>query len=160
MSIPRFGHRRCYWTLLSPNLQVLYIDPVLQAHLSDNPDATDSSTPTSKQAADALTGRHLLDFVHPDEQATAKIDVGGVLESKTLHGSVTRVRFSSINKIRTDLGAAAWPEPFQVGTDKDFIQTDLVINLAADGLVLCFMHAVQDVEPEKENDYAQKDTQP
>jgi hypothetical protein len=52
------------------------MDPVLQSHLDAQ--------------ADLLVGKSLLDFVHPDEQASAKQDLGSVLESRTLHGSVTR----------------------------------------------------------------------
>jgi hypothetical protein len=42
------------------------------------------------EQADSLVGKSLLAFVHPDEQASAKHDLGSVLESKTVHGSVTR----------------------------------------------------------------------
>ncbi len=64
------------WALLSSNLQFLYLDPVLASHLQEQ--------------ADLLVGKSLLAFVHPDEQASAQQDLGGVLESRTLHGSVTR----------------------------------------------------------------------
>jgi hypothetical protein len=52
------------------------MDPVLTSHLAEQ--------------ADSLVGKSLLAFVHPDEQASAKHDLGSVLESKTVHGSVTR----------------------------------------------------------------------
>ena len=67
---------RTDWTLLSSSLRFLYLDPVLAHHL--------------REQADALIGKSLLQFVHPDEQASAEQDLGGVLESRTLHGSVTR----------------------------------------------------------------------
>lgn len=64
------------WTLLTSDLTFLYLDPVLASHLGDQ--------------ADLLIGKPLLAYVHPDEQASAKVDLGAVLESRTLHGSVTR----------------------------------------------------------------------
>lgn len=68
--------------MLSADLQFIYLDPVLQTHLEEQ--------------ADSLLGRSLLSFVHPDEQASAKQDLGGVLNNRTLHGSVTRfVPFTS-----------------------------------------------------------------
>lgn len=54
----------------------MYLDPVLASHLAEQ--------------ADLLLGKSLLEFVHPDEQASAENDLGGVLKSRTLHGSVTR----------------------------------------------------------------------
>ena len=62
--------------MLSADLQFIYLDPVLQSHLEEQ--------------AESLLGRSLLSFVHPDEQASAKQDLGGVLNNRTLHGSVTR----------------------------------------------------------------------
>lgn len=64
------------WALLSSDLQFIYLDPVLDYHLGDQ--------------AELLVGKSLLSFVHPDEQASAKRDLGNVLESKTFYGSVTR----------------------------------------------------------------------
>ena len=64
------------WSLLTSDLTFLYLDPVLAAHLGEQ--------------ADLLIGKSLLAYVHPDEQASAKVDLGAVLESRTLHGSVTR----------------------------------------------------------------------
>ena len=64
------------WTLLTSDLCFLYLDPVLATHLGDQ--------------ADLLIGKSLLAYVHPDEQASAEVDLGAVLESRTLHGSVTR----------------------------------------------------------------------
>ena len=64
------------WSLLTSDLTFLYLDPVLAAHLGEQ--------------ADRLVGQSLLAYVHPDEQESAKADLGAVLESRTLHGSVTR----------------------------------------------------------------------
>jgi len=62
--------------MLSSDLQFLYLDPVLTTHLEEQ--------------ADLLVGKPLLSFIHPDEQASAQHDLGEVLKSKTVHGSVTR----------------------------------------------------------------------
>lgn len=89
--LPKLGQTRCCtsllytidlcspfpdWALLSADLQFIYLDPVLAYHLDAQ--------------ADLLVGKSLLSFVHPDEQASAKTDLRSVLESRTLHGSVTR----------------------------------------------------------------------
>jgi hypothetical protein len=67
--------------MLSADLQFIYLDPVFESHLEEQ--------------AELLVGKSLLSFVHPDEQASAKQDLGSVLDSRTLHGSVTRyVRFT------------------------------------------------------------------
>lgn len=64
------------WALLSPDLEFLYIDPVFRSHLGPQ--------------ADPIIRTRLLDFVHPDEYATAQQDLGKVLDNHILHGSVTR----------------------------------------------------------------------
>ena len=46
-----------------------------------------------KDQSSAILGMSLLDFVHPDEKDSARADLGGVLEAKTLHGSITRYVF-------------------------------------------------------------------
>lgn len=74
--LPKVGQTRCYWTLLSSELKFIYLDPVLAVHL--------------EQQAESFIGRSLLDFVHPDEVANAEADLGNVVQSRVLHGSVTR----------------------------------------------------------------------
>jgi len=149
--------------MLSADLQFIYLDPVLASHLEEQ--------------ADLLVGKSLLSFVHPDEQASAKVDLGGVLESRTLHGSVTRyasflfsslsfsqfapcsVRFSRLSKVRRQLGYEGpppdWSEADKISFDKDYMAVDIVINWAAEGLVLCFIHATVDLTP-SDNDESQK----
>ncbi|KAI0749586.1 hypothetical protein C8Q80DRAFT_1101876 [Daedaleopsis nitida] len=141
IALPSVGQTRCYWTLLTSDLTFLYLDPVLQTHLAEQ--------------ADLLIGKSLLAYVHPDEQASAKVDLGAVLESRTLHGSVTRVRYSRLSRVRRLLGysgpAPDWEDADKVTLDAHYMAVDLVINYAADGLVLCFMHAVVDLTP-RDND--------
>ena len=52
------------------------MDPVLTSHLEEQ--------------AQLLVGKSLLSFVHPDEQDYAKHELESVLESRTVHDSVTR----------------------------------------------------------------------
>lgn len=77
--------------MLSTDLRFLYLDPVLAYHL--------------REQADALIGKSLLQFVHPDEQASAEQDLGGVLESRTLHGSVTRYVYALTFRLPTPVPA-------------------------------------------------------
>jgi hypothetical protein len=70
------------WALLSSDLQFIYMDPIFTAHLEEQ--------------ADALIGKSLLAFIHPDEQASAKHDLGNVVNSRTLHGSFTRCVLSPV----------------------------------------------------------------
>lgn len=142
-ALPKLGQTRCYWSLLTPDLHFLYLDPVLAHHLQDQ--------------AELLVNKSLLDFVHPDEQASAKLDLGSVLESRTLHGSVTRVRYSRLSRVRKVLGyqgpAQEWPDADKVAVDDNYMAIDIVINWASDGLVLCFMHAVVDLSPHDNDEH-------
>jgi hypothetical protein len=64
------------------------MDPVFTAHLEEQ--------------ADALVGKSLFAFIHPNEQASAKHDLGCVIESRILHGSVTRFVLSAITPRHID----------------------------------------------------------
>nr|VWO99746.1 B-type cyclin 2 [Ganoderma boninense] len=130
ISLPRVGETRCYWTLLTSDLTFLYLDPVLASHLGEQ--------------ADLLIGKPLLAYVHPDEQASAKVDLGAVLESRTLHGSVTRL-------LGYNGPSPQWIDAEKVTEDSNYMAVDIVINYAADELVLCFIHAVVDLTP-RDND--------
>lgn len=185
------------WALLNTQLNFVYLDPVLASHLQEQ--------------ADLLIGRSLLAFVHPDEQASAEQDLGGVLDSRTLHGSVTRyvqslsdcspcrslarslnsflfssrsrscaassscssswplpvfcvcvspvslssVRYSRLSRVRRQLGyqgpGPSWQDADKIAVDANYMAVDIVINWAADGVVLCFIHAVVDLTP-RDND--------
>ncbi|THV03223.1 hypothetical protein K435DRAFT_775111 [Dendrothele bispora CBS 962.96] len=140
--LPRVGFHRCYWTLLSTDLRFIYLDPVLQFHLEEQ--------------ATELLGESLLTFVHPDEQATAKVDLGEVLASKNFHGSITRTRFCRLSRVRRQLGHNGPPPSFpsaeKVSLDANYMAVDIVLNYAAEGLVLCFIHATADIDPASDND--------
>jgi len=143
------------WSLLSSDLTFIYLDPVLASHLEDQ--------------ATLLIGKSLLSFVHPDEQHTARTDLADALEQKTIHGSVTRsvrlismhfryldfplfrVRYCRFSRVRRLLGypgqSPSWSEADKIGTDDYYMPVDIVISWAAEGLVLCFIHAVDDLGP-------------
>ncbi|EKM58216.1 uncharacterized protein PHACADRAFT_182583 [Phanerochaete carnosa HHB-10118-sp] len=144
-TLPKVGQTRCYWALLTSNLNFVYTDPVLQSHLGEQ--------------VDVLTGKSLLTFVHPDEQTSARNDLGGVLESRTLHGSVTRVRFLRLSRVLRTLGHEGpgpdWQDAEKIVLDDNYMAVDIVINWAADGVVLCFIHAVVDIS-DRDNDEVNK----
>lgn len=62
-SAPPIGGTRCYWSILSPALDFVFIDPVLHRHLGE-----DSSK---------FLGTSLLDYVHPEEVANLRTDLVG-----------------------------------------------------------------------------------
>ncbi|KAG6332757.1 hypothetical protein ID866_6331 [Astraeus odoratus] len=124
------------WSLLSSDLSFIYLDPVLASHLEDQ--------------APLLIGKSLLHFVHPDEQESARNDLTDALERKTMHGSVTRVRYCRLSRVRRMLGYAdqspSWSDAAKAASDEYYMAVDIVISWAAEGLVLCFIHAVCDVD--------------
>ncbi|PFH53050.1 hypothetical protein AMATHDRAFT_73596 [Amanita thiersii Skay4041] len=145
LPLPKVGQTRCYWALLNSTLDFIYLDPVLANHLEEQ--------------ADLLIGKSLIQFVHPDEQASAKQDLGSVVDSKTMHGSITRVRFSRLTRFRRLLGhdgpPPPWSESEKIAIDANYMAVDIVTNWAADGLVLCFIHATVDLTP-SDNDEQKK----
>ncbi|KAF8557421.1 hypothetical protein OG21DRAFT_1475512 [Imleria badia] len=136
-NLPRVGETRCYWSLLSSDLHFIYLDPVLASHLDDQ--------------AEFLIGKSLLNFVHPEEQASAKADLTEALEHRTMHGTVTRVRYCRLSRVRRLLGYAGplpqWSDAHKIALDNHYMAVDIVISWAAEGLVLCFIHAVVDLGP-------------
>lgn len=65
------------------------------------------------------------------------------------------VRYSRLSRVRRLLGytgpAPEWSEADKIAVDANYMAVDIVINYAADGLVLCFHHAVVDLTP-RDND--------
>ncbi|KAJ3983949.1 hypothetical protein F5890DRAFT_1554489 [Lentinula detonsa] len=128
---PELSQQRCYWALLSADLEFMYVDPVMQSDLGGT-----------------VVGRSLLEFVHPDEQTTAQLDLRLVLESKIVHGSITQSAYILVQRV---LRKDAFSPSEEVYLDEDFIAANLVINLACEGLILCFIHSTIDVEPTSDN---------
>ncbi|KZT56953.1 hypothetical protein CALCODRAFT_496783 [Calocera cornea HHB12733] len=144
-NVPPVGKHRCYWALLSESLKFLYLDPVLSTHMADQ--------------ANALIGTHLLDYVHPEDKDKAVEDLKRVVRSKTLHGSVTRLRYRRATNIREVLGGtdlAPVPDAPLFCLDEEYLICDLVINCVGDNLVLCFFHAIVDKRPLEDQSEAQK----
>ncbi|KAF7330504.1 hypothetical protein MVEN_02489800 [Mycena venus] len=69
------------------------------------------------------------------------------------------VRFSRLSRIRRELGyqgpLAPWGDADKIALDSNYMAVDIVINWAAEGVVLCFIHAIVDLTP-RDNDEAQK----
>lgn len=64
------------------------------------------------------------------------------------------VRFSRLSRIRRLLGHSGpspWQDADKIAVDKDYMVVDIVINWAADGLVLCFIHAHVDLDELSDN---------
>lgn len=142
-TLPKLGETRCYWSLLSSDLSFIYLDPILANHLDDQ--------------APLLLGKSLLYFVHPDEQETARNDLTDALEQKTMHGSVTRVRYCRLPKVRRILGYVgmnqSWNDADKASSNEYYMPVDIVISWAAEGLVLCFIHAVPELDLADNNEH-------
>lgn len=71
-----------------------------------------------------------------------------------------RVRFSRLSRVRRELGfrgtPATFPDVEKIALDQNYMAVDIVINWAAEGLVLCFIHAVADINPAEDNNEQHK----
>lgn len=69
------------------------------------------------------------------------------------------MRYSRLSRIRHTLGhriaTSPWEEADKIALDAHYMAVDIVINWAADGLVLCYIHAVADLTP-NDNDEQHK----
>ncbi|ODO11145.1 hypothetical protein I350_01748 [Cryptococcus amylolentus CBS 6273] len=155
--VPRVGAVRCYWALLKPrytpnpdpaittprlDLEFVHFDPILDAHLS-------------KQKM-SMMGRQVLEFIHPHEREQARKDLTSAISADDLQGSVTRVRFARMSRIRTILGCLPEENEFPEGMDEVFeddmyIIEDVVLNWAK-GMLLAFFHSIKDKDPVGNND--------
>ncbi|BGP19118.1 hypothetical protein JCM10213_005641 [Rhodosporidiobolus nylandii] len=157
--LPDIGQIRCYWTLLSPRLELIFLDPILTAHMGP--------------WAEKLVGTSLLDWVHPDEREQLREDlmpreeeVAGV-EVAGVFGSVTRCRYSRVVRLLRDLGCQRPPQPPDAkiyAIDDEYLTLDLTTSWIAgdrkgkgkgtglNGAVLAFFHATKDVNPDRDND--------
>lgn len=76
------GRTRCYWAILSPTLDFVFVDPILHTHLG--------------QESKLFIGTNLLQFVHPDEREALgkdlipKVGDAGGIENSGVFGSITR----------------------------------------------------------------------
>ncbi|KAK6910787.1 hypothetical protein I203_104820 [Kwoniella mangroviensis CBS 8507] len=160
--IPRVGGVRCYWALLTPHytplppnhdgtpssgskleLRFVHPDPMLSLHLS-------------KQKL-SMMGSSVIEFIHPAEREQARRDLTSAISADDLQGSVTRVRFARLSRIRTILGCPPEENDFpedaeKFAEDDEYLILDLVLNWVADGLLLAFFHAIKDKDPVLNND--------
>lgn len=71
-----------------------------------------------------------------------------------------RVRFSRLSRVRRQLGHSGngnvWSEADKIALDANYMAVDIVINYASEGLVLCFIHAIVDLDPRNDNDESNK----
>jgi hypothetical protein len=69
-----------------------------------------------------------------------------------------RMRYSRLSRVRRLLGHQGpphfWPDADKIAIDSNYMAVDLVINWAADGLVLCFLHAAVDLTPYDNDEHA------
>ncbi|KAG6915834.1 hypothetical protein DXG01_009620 [Tephrocybe rancida] len=115
---------RCYWALLSSELDFIY----LGSHLAEH--------------APILRKRSLLSLLHPDERTATKLNLAGV-DSRAL-----RVRFSRLSYARHALGCPAGRLPAQddkITLDATYMTVDLIIKSVAAHVILCFIHPVIDL---------------
>ncbi|RXK35270.1 hypothetical protein M231_07468 [Tremella mesenterica] len=152
--VPRLGGVRCYWALVTPRqthdrLELVFVhpDPVLGAHLA--------------RQQYSLMGRGVIEFIHPAEREQARRDLANAIAVDDLQGSVTRMRFARLSRIRTILGCP--PEEVDVPydaevfvEDDEYLILDLVLNWVADGLLLAFFHAIKDKDKVANNDPLRK----
>ncbi|GAA5938109.1 hypothetical protein JCM3775_005344 [Rhodotorula graminis] len=159
---PGIGRIRCYWTILTPQLEYVYLDPTLAYHMGE--------------WSNAFRGSNVLDWVHPDEREQLADDllpkedrVAGV-ESAGVFGSVTRCRYSRLTSILRRLGCQQPPEAAGAeayALDNDYLNLDITTSwIAGDrkgkgkegqqGAVLCFFHVTADKDPVQDNDKEQR----
>ncbi|GAA5891597.1 hypothetical protein JCM6882_004523 [Rhodosporidiobolus microsporus] len=177
--VPSIGSIRCYWVVLSPALEFVFLDPIMQHHLGE--------------WGDKLVGTSLLDWVHPEDREQLGVDllpaaegqegvaegqVGGV-ESGGVFGSVTRLRYSRMVRVLRNLGCPTPPSPPDASVyaiDSEWLNLDLTTSwIAGDrrrrggagggkgkgkgkgregkgGAVLAFFHASEDKDAVSDND--------
>jgi hypothetical protein len=115
--VPQFGSAPGGGTKLE--LKFVYLDPVLSTHLGP-------------QHLGVLN-HGLIDLIHPSEREQARNDLASAIQSDDLQGSVTRMRFSRLSRIRQMCGAQPSDIPLPpdinaVTEDSDYLIIDLVLN--------------------------------
>ncbi|GAA6063871.1 hypothetical protein JCM10212_003607 [Sporobolomyces blumeae] len=160
---PQIGSTRCYWVIMSPSLEFMYLDPILEYHMVEY--------------SRTLIGYNLLDFVHPDERNRLAQDLlpdpnrSAGVKTAGVFGSVTRVRYARLTGILRKMGCAEVREPPQTdkyALDDTYCQLDLATSWIAghaaspkgkdkadavgQGAILAFMHVVGDKDHVKNND--------
>ncbi|SGZ01720.1 BQ5605_C033g11162 [Microbotryum silenes-dioicae] len=161
------GRTRCYWSILSPSLDYIAVDPILDAHL--------------KEQKDRFLGTNMLDYVHPDERDALRADLmpnpgrdgHSGIEQAGIFGSVTRCRYSRVPRIRQMLGATepeTDPEAKLIAYDSEYLSIDITTSWIGGGetgfgsgngdelrgAVLAFFHATADKDEARDNDESRR----
>ncbi|KAI8148296.1 hypothetical protein BJV82DRAFT_261764 [Fennellomyces sp. T-0311] len=108
----------CLWSLLdNASLHVIYASPAI-----------------ANDMRSFMMQRSLLDLMHPDEVELARLDLARFVQSKSLHGSVTRCR------LRNLLGYKPSSDASCAGSDAHWLVVDVVLYAATDRQLLAFFH--------------------
>ncbi|KAG7528115.1 hypothetical protein FFLO_06407 [Filobasidium floriforme] len=124
-------------------LDFVHLDPVLSVHM--------------RMQSMSMLGRGVIEFIHPEEREQARRDLYSSTRVNNLEGSVTRVRFARLSRIRTILGCPPEDEDipsdaYKFVEDDEYLILDLSLHWACDGLILAFFHAIKDKDKEMDND--------
>ncbi|KAI0033555.1 hypothetical protein K488DRAFT_69807 [Vararia minispora EC-137] len=162
--VPTVGQTRCYWTLVSSALTFVYLDPVLAHHLQDQAELLigKSIIDFVHQDEQQSAQRDLTEVFHsgnldgtltrqasPSHPPSTPVHL---TESAFLASPTPlRMRFSRLSRVRRLLGYRGplphWPDADKIAIDADYMAVDLIVNVAADDLLLCFIHAAVDLTP-------------
>ena len=160
---PKLGRTRCYWAILTPSLEFVVVDPILETHLGDE--------------VGRLMGTSFFEYAHPDDRDLMRQDLLGG-DGGGLHGSVTQCRYARVATIRQRLGCEDpyWaPEAaiYALSDNQDYLALQVTTswiglsNSAINpnqppppggkpppkgGAVLAFFHACTDFDPVQDND--------
>jgi hypothetical protein len=131
------------WAILSTRterLDFLYVDPTFSQHLT--------------LEADRIKGTSFFDYIHTEEEERTRVDMKNIIQSRTLFGSVTRCRYSSLSHIQSILRADA---SLKAAEAKDYLPIDIVVNWIGEDMALCFFHAILDESAQDNNELDKTD---
>jgi hypothetical protein len=81
----------------------------------------------------SMIDRGIMEFIHPVEREQARKDLTAAIAKDDLQGSVTRMRFARLSRIRLILGCAPDdldlpPTADLIAEDQDWMVLDMVLN--------------------------------
>ena len=101
---------------------------------------------------------HSVRLVSSPSWSTTTLDAPLYHPHHSCLSPVARMRYSRLSRVRRILGhqgpAHFWPDADKIAVDSNYMALDLVINWAADDLVLCFLHAAVDLTPYDNDEHA------
>ncbi|KAH9917672.1 uncharacterized protein BXZ73DRAFT_105494 [Epithele typhae] len=120
----------CFWSLLSTDFTFLHVDPEYFARVGGH--------------AGGLVSTSLLDYVHPQDRPFAHSELATAVRKETLYGTVIRMRCRDFARLAgVEIGGPEDTSPTTPG--ERYAVVDLVVNCAAEGVLLCFVHTVEDL---------------